>query len=134
MISEDTHCTLLVDQIRDRAGYIIDGFKLYVNLFSDIIAGTVALRLQFKDDSDQFALLANVLVTLVATFTVVTIIDNIRSWTGLRDKLSDQAGLGPDKEPIIPPPNVYRSFRIEGIMLVIIGVTTIGFWIFNPLK
>lgn len=135
MLSDDTHCTMLVDQIRDKIAHILEGFKLFVQLFSAIVAGTVTLRLQFGEaESGKFALAADFLVFLVALVTIVIILDNIRSWIALRRRLSEVAGVRSDGAPIIEPPRVWTSFRIQGLMLLIVALTTAGFWIFNPLR
>ena len=135
MLGDNTHCALLFDQIRDKVNHIMDGFKLFVQMFSAIIAGAVTLRLQFGPElSSEFSIAADALVFLVAAMTAAAILDNIRSWNALRQRVSEVAGVHESGAPIISHPDVYASFRVQGLMLIVVTITTIGFWIFNPLR
>ena len=135
MLTRDTHCELLVDQIRDKISHILEGFKLYAQLFSAIVAGSVTLKLQYAGQNvSQYARLADALVTLVGVVSAVIIIDNIRSWKLLRDRLSELAGIDEEGKLVVPPPRIMTSIKAQGLMLIIILITTAGFWCFNPLR
>lgn len=133
-LSTDAHCAMLTALIRDRHVHIMDGFKLFVQLFSAIVAGAVTLRLHYGGASaDRFTIFADALVGLVAVAAAVIIGDNTRAWRDYRRKLSQVAGRSADGMLLIEGPNTRKAFRIEATMLLAIAIATIGFWVFNPL-
>jgi hypothetical protein len=83
-LSVDQHCGMLTDHIRDRSKAIMDGFKLYVQMFSAIVRGTIVLRLQYPKIPPSFANLADALTGLIFLMGMVIIWENIRSWYQLR--------------------------------------------------
>lgn len=134
-LSTDAHCAMLTEHIRDRHVRIMDGFKLFVQMFSAIVAGAVTLRLQYGEASaDRFAVLADALVGLVALAAAVIIADNTRAWRDYRLKLSQVAGESADGTLLIEAPNMRKALRIEAMMFLAIAIATIGFWVFNPLR
>ncbi len=129
MLSTDKHCELLDTNIRDKIATIYASFRLFIQLFSAIIGGSIALYLQGDGKiPPSFALLANALAALVVITCGVMIVDAQFSWRRFRLKLSEVA-------PEIPPPlSLIRSSRTVGAMLLVMILALALFVRFNPLQ
>jgi len=131
-ITDDKHCEILAAGIRDHNTRMMEGFRLFVQMFPAIAGGALVLRLQRSDGTlpfAQFAWLADVLVLLVAFACALIIVDSFRGWKNYRHRLSQVAGADQ-----IPPPDLFKSWLVEGMMLAAIAIAAILFVAFNPLR
>ena len=134
-LSVDKHCEMLTAHIRDRNAAIMDGFKLYVQMFSAVVGGAVVLRLQYGPDIPSlFAGLSDALAGLIFLMGAVIILENVRSWYDFRKALSDVAGTNKSRRRIVPAPKVWKSMRIELVMLAVMAIAWLAFYLFNPLR
>jgi hypothetical protein len=141
-LSIDKHCEMLTYHIRDRTSAIMDGFKLYVQMFSALAGGSVLLQLQFGNKiPPNFVTLADALAVLIFLMAVIIILENLRSWFQYRKALSEVAGLNPSihaphtqRQPIIPLPNIWKANKMESVMLLVMVCSLIGFCYYNPLQ
>jgi hypothetical protein len=128
MLSIEKHCEMLSAVVRDRLASISDGFKLFVQLFTALVAGVVVMRMTYAPERipATFAWLSNGLAILITAATVLMVWDAFRSWHGYRKRLSEVAG-----ESIIPPPKWFPSsvWIMVSVMLIACGL----FCWFNPL-
>jgi hypothetical protein len=132
MLSVDKHCEMLTDQIRDRNKHIMNAFKLYVQMFSAIVGGSVALRLQSAGKVPvSFSWLVDALALLVFLITAVIISDNVRGWHEYRQRLSEIAGRDRNHNPIVPLPTLWKSKRVEVGMIGVMAISLVAFWLFN---
>jgi hypothetical protein len=135
MLEPGKHCELLTQHIRDRNDHIVDGFKLFVQMFTALVGGSVAIRLQYGAKLPQsLALLGDTLAGLIFVATIVLIVDNVRARYGLRNKLSAVAGMDGRGNHIIPLPRPWWTARAEIVMVSVVSVAVIVFWTFNPLR
>lgn len=133
-LSIDTHCQMLAEHMREKNTHVMEGFKLFVQMYSAIIAGAVTLRLQYRDaDVERFALAADLLVSLVTLATAVVIVDNLRSWYGFRQRLSDVAGTTAEGELVIARPRLASVAKVHFVMLGVMVAAMAAFFLFNPL-
>ena len=134
MLSDDKHCEMLSANIRDRTDKILDGFKLYIQLFSAIVGGCVALRLNRESEiPDSFKFLADGLVALNLLTGLIIIGQNMVSWYHMRVRLTEIAGTDISGNSIIPAPKFLSANRIEFVMLAVMLASTGGFILWNPL-
>jgi hypothetical protein len=135
MLSVDKHCEMLTNHICDRHNLIMEGFKLYVQMFSAIVGGTVALRLQFGDEIPRaFATLADALAVLIFVASALITLENLRGWYGYRETLTKVAGTDEAGAPIVPAPHLLKAGRVATGMIVAMAVAWIAFYAFNPLR
>lgn len=135
MLSDDKHCELLTDHIRDRNTFIMDSFKLFVQMFTALVGGSAAIRLQYYQSAPKsFAWLADGLGLLIFVITTFVILENLRAWHDLRERLSEVAGLDDRGNHIIRPPHAWWGNRVEILMLVVMAASVVAFWTFNPLR
>jgi len=127
MLSDDKHCELLSAGIRDRMLSIQSDFKSFVQLFSALVGGAVALRLQYKAHP-TFACAADALALLITFTYCLLIFDAFRAWHGYRVRLSEVAG-----QDIIPPPHMTSMITVI-VMIVVIVFAFVGFVFFNPFR
>src|SRR5882672_6495888 len=99
MLTAEKHCEILDTNIREKIATIYSSYKLFVQLFSGIVGGSVALALQYGE-SLPFALLSSALAALVVFTCRSMILDSHDSWFRFREKLRTVAGTEAD----IPPP------------------------------
>ena len=107
-LSVDKHCEMLMNQIRDRVAGTTEGFKLFVQMFTAVVGGAVVLHLQYPDKAASFAGSADALAILISVMGTVIILENIRSWKGLREKLSIVVGNDESETKEFPDP-VWRA-------------------------
>ena len=134
MLSDDKHCEILAAGIRDKSSAMYDGFKLFVQLFSGIVGGSILLRLQYRDQMpSKFVELSDFLVVFVVVTGAIIIGDNFRSLWEYRETLSKSAGNRAGK-PVIPRPDICWSGVTFFTMLGVMVLALIGFICFNPLQ
>ena len=135
MLTPGKHCEMLAANARDRATAMADWFKLFVQIYSAIVAGSLVLRLQPENKvSAELIILSDLLVVLVAVATAGMMFDSWRAWRGHREKLTEVAGADATGLPIIDPPDLRRSKRTLEIMVLGMVVAVAGFVFFNPLR
>jgi len=135
VLSTDKHCELLSSFVRNKSAEIHSGFKLFVQLFSGIVGGSVVLRLQYNGRvPEQFIWLSNALAGLVTITSAIMIITAYYSWYGFRVRMSDIAGLDLDNHPRIRRPKPLLSAKAEFVMLFVMVIAFVGFMVFNPLE
>ena len=126
-LSVDTHCEMLMAQIRDRTAGITEGFKLFVQMFSTVVGGSVVLHLQYPNIAPSFALLADALTGLILVMGIVIIWENIRSWRDLRKRLSEIAGNDHSGKRVVPDPILWKAMISPWIMIAVMAIAWIAF-------
>src|SRR6185295_15159586 len=105
-LSNEKHCEMLSDTIRDKSAAMNDGFKLFIQMFSSVVGGSVLLRVQYGEKIPHaFINLSNVIAVMVVITTGIIILDQYRSWYGYRRTLSVVAGKDHRAKPLIPKPS-----------------------------
>lgn len=130
-LSVDIHCQMLSAAALMKSQATYEGFKLFVQMFSAVVAGTVFLRFD-KEPSKipaSFLDLTNAMAFLVTVVSGIIIYDAYRSWYGYRVKLAEIAGPGE-----VPSPSHTLSSTTLWAMYLAMGAALILFWMFNPLK
>jgi hypothetical protein len=90
MLSDEKHCELLDGNIRDKIATIFASFRLFIQLFSAIIGGSIAIFLQYPTKVPaSAATLSNILMSLVGVVCAVMIVEAQRSWRRFRIELSN---------------------------------------------
>lgn len=134
MLSDEKHCGIVSDHVRDKAAAMYDSFKLFAQLFSGLVGGAVIVRLQYGGSiSLDSILLSNVVAALIAVTCATLLLDAYRSWFGFRNRLSELAGRAADGSLIVPYPSHRLSARSLAIMLIVMAVALLVFIVFNPL-
>jgi len=127
MVSKDKEFEYVTSQIIKHVERSVDAFKLFAQLFSVIVGGAIWLSIQSTIDSEAtktYAVLSDILVTLVTVITSLMILENYRAWRGFRNA---QVKLAPH----VPPPS-WRA-QLVGWEMVACMVAGCGlFWLFNP--
>jgi hypothetical protein len=135
MLSTDKHCELLTNLARDKSAAIYDSFKLFVQLFSGIVGGSVVVRLQYGQTVPAgYVALSNALSALVVITCAVMILDAFRSWYGYSQKLSAVSGVSERGDILIARPSLYVSARTVAVMLGVMALALVGLIRFNPLQ
>jgi hypothetical protein len=135
MLSNEEHCKLLTLQLLERLKYIMDGFKLFIQVFTALVGGAVAVRLQYGEKTPpSFARLGDALAIIIFIATAALILENLRAWYGYRNALSAFAGLNETNRHIIPRPRAWWTARIEIIMILVMIAATCVFLVFNTLR
>lgn len=107
---------------------IIQSFTLFIKLAMAIIAGAFTLSWKIFDkidcDYQSWAEGINCLFSIVSICMILLILDNLRSWRGYRETLSDEYGIKP----------ISRSYYFsETVMVCLILLASFVFDFFNPL-
>jgi hypothetical protein len=135
MLSPEKHCEMLSADARHRSAAMIDGFKLFIQLYLAIVGGSLILRLQYEAQVPASVVGAsNAMVALLAIASLALVIDSFRSWYGHRARLSEVAGRDQSGKLVIPEPNLRKSSGSFIVMVVLIVAASILFWMFNPLR
>jgi hypothetical protein len=133
MLTPETHCEILSAGVRDRLASISNGFRLFVQLFSALVGGAVALRLQYAEDIPaSFVTLSDYLAVLIPIAATILVGDAFQSWLGYRKKLSEVAGKDEEGKNIIPPPRWWPSS--VWFMFLVMLISCVLFVWFNPLR
>lgn len=135
MLTDEKHCELLSAGIRHRSLSMQSNFRLFTQLFTGLVGGSVALRLQYGADMPSvFSHLADALAILITSTCAVLICDAFCAWYGYRRRLSEVAGNKPDGTAVIRPPRMTESAITLTIMFVVMVAALVGFVAFNPLR
>ena len=133
-ISTDKDCELLTARLQAQETFIYGGFKLFVQMFSALVGGSVAVRLQYKGQvPTAFVHLSNWLAFLIVGASVIIILDAYRSWYGYRKTLSSVAGTKSGKA-IIKKPDLSTASTTPCIMVLVMVAAFLGYVLFNPLS
>jgi hypothetical protein len=135
MLTAEKHCEMLSANTRDRAASIVNGFRLFVQLYSAIIGGAIVLRLQHGDQiAASFVRLSEFLLILITIASCLMVGDAFRAWLGQRKKLSEVAGKDAAGKDIIQKPNLMRQSMTIVTMFAVMAISLILFLVFNPLR
>jgi len=97
---------MLAEAMRDKSKALNDAFRQFVQTFSAIIGGEIALRLSHGVEKMRpYKATFNYLIVLGAIVFIILIIENHRSWLGYRRKLHHIAGTDSAGQPLIGPPS-----------------------------
>jgi hypothetical protein len=122
MVSEDKEFEYVTSQIVKHVQRSVDAFKLFTQLFSAIVGGSIWLSTQRNVSpaaAKTYSHLSGWLVVLVTVIASVMIIDNYRVWYGFRLAQSRLV-------PTVPPPKL-KSTMTAALMVLCIEVDP-GFW------
>jgi len=121
-------------QVMEHNTRIMDAFKLYIQVISAIIGGSIYLSLQAHDKAknEQYATLSDLLVVLATSLAIVMIAENLRGWHGYRKAQSRLGGTDPNGRPYIPAPRLFRASVLESALMAGMALTAALFWRFNP--
>jgi hypothetical protein len=135
MLSIDKHCEMLSNSIRDKSAAMYDGFKLFIQMFSGVVGGSVLLRVQHGGKVPYgFVESSNMVAAIIVITTAIIIWDHYRSWHGYRVTLHELAGTDDHGKPCIPKPRFVTSGLAFSAMLVAMAFSLLGFVAFNPLQ
>lgn len=130
MLNDETHCQMLSATLIDRSASLRSNFRMFIQLFSALVGGSAALRLQYGA-LIYFAILANILAILITSGCAFLICDAFRSWRGYRCKLTEVANKGSGHCIIQPASSdTENTFKM---MIRVMAVALIGFVLLNPL-
>jgi hypothetical protein len=135
MVTDDKQYEFVSKQVRYHNEKIIGAFKLFIQLFSAIIGGTIWLSLQPHITATRalsYAHISDILVTVLALFSSLWVFENLRAWHGYRGAQHRLGGLDAHGKPKIPAPRLLRASVSEAAMILIIAAATFLFWRFNP--
>jgi hypothetical protein len=135
-LSNEKHCEMLSANARVALDAMRGGFKMFVQLFSAIVGGSIALRLAGSDQAKLLAAvapLADGLVVFVGAVSVLLIADSFRSFWGHRKKLTEVAGKNPNRKDVVPAPTFLSGISVT-IMGIVIVVCIVAFIRWNPLR
>jgi hypothetical protein len=134
-VSIDKEYEFVSSQVQEYNRRIADAFKLFVQLFSLIVGGSVWLSIQNQNTlskSGGYARLSDILVVLVAVYCAFSIWENLRAWRGYRFAQSRLGGLDEKGNPRIPPPQTFKAASEEAGMMITILIAAVLFCFFNP--
>jgi hypothetical protein len=134
MISNDKQFEYLGSQVKKHVQRSIEAFKLFLQIFSAIVGGSIWLSLQSSLTSPfrhRYVILTDAAAILLAAVVIVMVLDNLRAWRGYRIAMSNLAGKRPDGDYAIPLP-LMRSAITERAILFGIAVVTMLFCFENP--
>jgi hypothetical protein len=132
MVSEEKHFEFAVSVVAERHQATRNAFKLFLQLFSVIIGGSIWLTMQptfSASAKGKFIFVSDTLVLLVIIVTGAMVLEDLRGWWNYREVL---AKFSYENHPISRPK--LRAVLIEAIMLLCMGVAGIIFIVFNPFR
>jgi hypothetical protein len=127
MVSKDKEFEYVTSQIIRHVERSVDAFKMFAQLISAIVGGSIWLSTQSNVHSESiktYGTLSNILVTLVTVIASVMIFEDYRAWWGFRSAQSKLA-------PHVPRPR-WRAVATGGVMILCMVVGCVLFWCFNP--
>jgi hypothetical protein len=134
MLNPEKHCEMLSANVRDRSEAMRGGFRLFIQLFSALVAGVIVLRVNPPNNIPAgFVFLSDLLACFIVVASVILVWDSFRAWYGQRTKLSQVAGTNGAGELVIPPIHP-SSFITFSIMIGVMFAALILFYFFNPLR
>jgi hypothetical protein len=108
-VSEDKIYEFVTSQIQFREQGAINAFKLFLQVFSAIVGGSIWLSIQSSTSQASrpgFAAISDALVGLVFAVTAIMVAENFRGWLGYRKAQSKMAGEYPDGRLRVPTKNL----------------------------
>jgi hypothetical protein len=133
MVSDEKQYEFVTSQIAAQIERIVAGFKLFIQLFSAVVGGTVWLKLQIKEPIPAgYIWLSDALVSLITVTTFLMVLMNLLSWFGYRRAQCDLVGKNKVGSYIVPLPK-WKSSLTELAMMFTMVAAMILFWCFNPL-
>jgi hypothetical protein len=134
MVSDDKQYEFVSSQVQVYNQRIADAFKLFIQLFSAIVGGSVWLSIQshIATRSARYERLSDILAVLVAVFCTISVLENLRAWRGYRSAQSRLGGIDEAGKPRIPGPRGFQSSLEEGTMIATMFSAAGLFCYFNP--
>ena len=130
MVSTEKQYEFIAGAVNDRARATYDGLKIFLPTFSAIVGGTIWLRHQINTPIPvAYEYLSNVLVLLLTLISTTMVMMNLHSWRGYRKKLTE---LTAGSDYPAPPPVLFPSAIMEGMMCLAMILACGLFVIFNP--
>lgn len=130
MISDEKQYEHIAAVIAGRIDLARDAFKLFLQLFSAIVAGSFWLSGSGAISATNrmtYVVLSDALVWLVITVVAVTVYEALRSWWGHRETLAlFDGGAFP-----IPRPS-RKAFRADIALSLLMVVAGVIFTVMNP--
>jgi hypothetical protein len=120
------HLTSHLRYINDK---IYQSFTLFIKLATTVIGGVFILhwKLPLEDPKRcSLSIATNWLLVLISISMLILIWNYFRSWRGYRKRLSEQYPAIPNDK------NIWR-WVTETVMSIVIFITCIAFFVFNPL-
>jgi hypothetical protein len=126
MVSEDKEFEYVTSQIVKHVERSVDAFKMFTQLFSAIVGGSIWLSTQHVSPAaaKTYSNLSVCLVVLVTIIASLIIWENYRVWRGFR---AAQSRLVPH----VPLPK-RGSEKTKWMMTVCMVGGCVAFWWFNP--
>ena len=135
-MSETRHCEVSADaefkwvtsQIATERQRAEAAFRLYLQMFSALVGGSIWLSIQpsiAHSAHRKLAVLTDIAVTLAMAAVSVMLLGSWRAWFSYRRAQSVLM-------PHVPPPRRWPSGVVWGAMFLCILVATGLFWMFNP--
>ena len=119
--------------MRDKSNNLTDAFKHFVQTFSAIIGGGIAIRLAYGvNKATEYEKAFAALIILSGLVFIIIVVENFRSWRGYREKLSAIAGQDSQGQSLIPLP-APRAEVIPVIYVFVIIFAVGGALFWNPL-
>ena len=136
------HCEMLAANARHRTDSMAAWFKLFLQLYSAIVGGAVALRLQASHNNvpldrfdvplDRFECLSDLLVIFLGVASAALVIGARVAEHGHRKRLTEIAGKDENNKDIVPAPGLWQWTGCV-VMVAVIVFAAIGFVCLNPL-
>ena len=135
MISTEKQYEFVTSQIAERLKQTRDAFRLFVQVFTAIVGGSVALVATEKikpEAKPHYAIMSNLLVVFLTLAMTIMIIDSLRGWYANRKTQVQLGGFDLKGHPIIPPPRIPPSGISEIAMILAMIAACAGFCAYNP--
>jgi len=129
MISDEKQYEYVGSVVIDRLNRSRDGFKMYLQVFSAIVGGSIWLSMQPVSGAarENYVVVSDALVILLTFVTSCMVFGAARGWWNYRMTLSKFDG---GQYPI-PSPSL-RALEAEAAMLASMVVASVVFVCFNP--
>lgn len=125
-ISNERQYEFVTTQIRYHDEKIIESFKLFIQVLSAIVGGSIFLAKEPSLHNPNYGPLATILVWCLGAMTIITVSVNTMAWFGFR-KAEHRLN------PKAPQVRHLWSYWNELAMLIVICIAVILFTLFNPL-
>jgi hypothetical protein len=134
MVSVDKEYEFVSEQIRFHVDKVYESFKLFIQLFSAIVGGSIWLSAQGSPKVTTYIYLSDFLVFLIAAPSIIMIVEHWRAWRGYRHAQNRLGGKDENGKELIPLPSPILSWS-SATEFAMIGTMIIGtclFWVWNP--